>query len=245
MASELLKARVERKGLRFDARTKLLLLITMACVVLGGVGGGEMESFRLALSFVPTILLWSAGKWKQGILYTAGFSVCYLLNLFVFPRTSGLVSFLLLGICGFVTRFMPSIMVGRFVMATTTVSEFIATMERMHVTEKIVIPMSVIFRFFPTIREEFAAISDAMRMRGIRFGGGKVSAMLEYRMIPMMICSVKIGEELSAAALTRGLGAPVRRTNICEIGFRAQDVVVIAACLLTFAIAAFYTVHAG
>lgn len=36
-----------------------------------------------------------------------------------------------------------------------------------------------------------------------------------------MISCVKIGDELSAAALTRGLGAPVKRTNICKIGFGA------------------------
>ena len=63
-----------------------------------------------------------------------------------------------------------------------------------------------------------------MKMRGIRFGGGKASAMLEYRLVPVIMCSVKIGEELNAAALTRGLGGPVKRTNICEIGFHVQDV---------------------
>lgn len=62
-------------------------------------------------------------------------------------------------------------------------------------------------------------------MRGVRFGGGKVGAILEYRIVPMMICSVKIGEELSQAALTRGLGAPVKRTNICKLGFHVQDVI--------------------
>ncbi len=41
-----------------------------------------------------------------------------------------------------------------------------------------------------------------MKMRGIRFGGGKASAMLEYRLVPVIMCSVKIGEELNAAALT-------------------------------------------
>ena len=74
-----------------------------------------------------------------------------------------------------------------------------------------------------------------MRMRGVRFGGGKAGSILEYRMVPMMICSVKIGEELSAAALTRGLGGPVKRTNICKIGFRAQDIVLLLICLGAFA----------
>ena len=74
-----------------------------------------------------------------------------------------------------------------------------------------------------------------MRMRGVRFGGGKAGSILEYRMVPMMICSVKIGEELSAAALTRGLGGPVKRTNICKIWFRAQDIVLLLICLGAFA----------
>lgn len=38
-----------------------------------------------------------------------------------------------------------------------------------------------------------------------------------------MVCSVNIGSELSAAALTRGLGVRVKRTNICKIGFNVQD----------------------
>ncbi|MFR1114508.1 MAG: energy-coupling factor transporter transmembrane component T [Blautia sp.] len=77
--------------------------------------------------------------------------------------------------------------------------------------------------------------SSAMRIRGIRLGGGKVSAILEYRIVPMMICSVKIGEELSAAALTRGLGGPIKRTNICRLSLQIQDIVFLLICLGTFA----------
>lgn len=78
-------------------------------------------------------------------------------------------------------------------------------------------------------------ISDAMRMRGISFGGNHPGKMLEYRLIPLMTCSVKIGDELSAAALTRGLGADVKRTNICKIGFRFVDYIVLLGCIITLA----------
>lgn len=84
--------------------------------------------------------------------------------------------------------------------------------------------------------EEYAAISDAMRMRGIRFGGKHPGRMVEYRLIPLMISVVKIGDELSAAALTRGLGAPVKRTDICKIGFHWQDAVMILICIAGFAL---------
>ena len=73
-------------------------------------------------------------------------------------------------------------------------------MNKMHVTEKITIPLSVMFRFFPTVADEFASINAAMRMRDIRVGGKNAGKMLEYRMVPLMVCLAKIGEELNAAA---------------------------------------------
>ena len=108
-------------------------------------------------------------------------------------------------------------------MSTTTVSEFVAAMEHMHIPQTIVIPISVVFRFFPTVKEEYAAIRDAMKMRGITTLRNPMK-MLEYRVVPLMISIAKIGEELSAAALTRGLGAPQKRTNICKIGFAPLDI---------------------
>ena len=46
-----------------------------------------------------------------------------------------------------------------------------------------------------------------------------------------MTSSVRIGEELSASALTRGLGGPEKRTNVCRIGFRAQDAALLLLCV--------------
>ena len=97
------------------------------------------------------------------------------------------------------------------------VSEFVAAMERMHVPQKIVIPVSVVFRFFPTVREEYAAIRDAMKMRGITTLRSPMK-MLEYRIVPLMMSVAKIGEELSAAALTRGLGAPRSARIFVKLG---------------------------
>ena len=89
---------------------------------------------------------------------------------------------------------------------------------------------SIMTRFAPGI------MTDAMKMRGIRFGGKNPFLMLEYRLVPLMVSVVKIGDELSAAALTRGLGAPVKRTNVCQIGFHVQDLIAILFCVICFAL---------
>ena len=212
-----------------DPRTKLLLLTFVSVFVLGNAGGDAAAEFRVALNYLPLILLLGARQWKKVLSVIIFYTAAYLLSVFVMPHCKGLVNFLLLAMCGIILRFLPGIMTGAYVVSTTTVSEFIAAMEKMHVSQKITIPLAVMFRFFPTVVEEASSINKAMSMRDIKFGGSKVFKMIEYRLIPMMTCSVKIGQELSAASLTRGLGAPVKRTNICKIGFGWAD-------FLTFAL---------
>ena len=92
-------------------------------------------------------------------------------------------------------------------------------------------PLSVIFRLFPSVLEEIQSIRDAMRMRGIRIIGTKPSALFEYLFIPMAACTLKIGSELTMSALTRGYGSRAR-TSVCRIGFRMLDYAVLLICLI-------------
>ena len=223
-------------GLLLDPRTKLLLLVTVTSLLLSTGTGGVMGAVKLILSVLPFALLLVQRQWKTAAKYLVLYLVCFFLERLAMTKMTGLAAFLLLALTSIMTRFAPGIMMGAYFISSTSVSDFIAAMKRMRVPEKIVIPLCVIFRFFPTIREENAAIRDAMRMRGIRLDGRHPGKMLEYRLVPLMISIVKIGDELSAAALTRGLGAPVRRTDICKIGFHTQDILMIAVCAVSFAL---------
>ena len=132
---------------------------------------------------------------------------------------------------GILTRFAVTVVMGGYLIGTTSVSEFISAMERLHIPQAITIPMSVMFRMFPTIGAEWKSIRRAMGMRGIRLGGVRAGEVVEYQLVPMITSTVRIGEDLSAAALTRGLGSPIKRTNICRIGFRVQDLILLIICL--------------
>ena len=210
-----------RKGILLDPRTKLLLLLTITTLMFSTSNEGIMNIVKPCLSLVPFVLILSEHRFKTAGKYLLLYVACFALERIALVYLSGLLSFIVMAV--------TSILI-----SSTSVSEFIGAMERMHITEKIVIPMSVIFRFFPTISEEYQAIRDAMKMRGIRSGGRHPLLMVEYRLVPLMVSVVKIGDELSAAALTRGLGAPVRRTNVCQIGFHFQDVVAALFCILCF-----------
>lgn len=228
-------AAVKREnGLLFDPRTKLLMLVTITTLMFSTSNEGIMNIVKPILSLIPFALILSEKRFKTAGKYLLLYILCFLLERIALTTLHGLPSFILMAVASIMTRFAPGIMMGAYLISSTSVSEFIGAMERMHVTEKIIIPLSVIFRFFPTISEEYQAIRDAMKMRGIRLGSGNPLLMIEYQIVPLMISIVKIGDELSAAALTRGLGAPVKRTNICNIGFHVQDIIVILLCVLCF-----------
>ena len=212
----------EKRGLLLDPRTKLFIMFTEVLFVTGGAGTiPDWMIFGLAV--FPLILLGAERKWKKVISYGAVFVLAQIYLSCFLESFHAAWSYLVTMSCVIIVRMLPGLIMGGYIFASTTVSEFIAAMGKMHVSNKISIPMSVMFRFFPTVMEEFFSINSAMKMRDICIGGKNMAKMVEYRIVPLMVCSVNIGTELAAAALTRGLGVDVKRTNICKIGFRVQD----------------------
>lgn len=232
MKQKILQVQKDHKGVYLDPRTKMFMVLTISTIMLSSGETGLMRFVKPLLAALPFLLL--AGKEKEkALLYAISYTVSLLVVIYFLNTTQGLIHFILTALCGFITRFIPGIMAGYYMVTTMTVSEFTASMERMHVTEKLTIPLSVMFRFFPTVGEEYASIKDAMEMRGILFGGKHPFKILEYRMVPLLSSCVKIADELSAAALTRGLGSPIKRTNICQIGFKILDMGIWLLCMIS------------
>lgn len=219
--------------MRLDPRTKLLMLAVFSIVMIDGDTEGVNFYLKPALAVLPLILLLVSNRRKAAFGYLVVFLLSWFGNLLLVPQVHGGLKMLFSLIFQLGTRWFPSGMLGYYLISTTQVSEFVAAMQKMHVSEKIIIPFSVMFRFFPTVSEEASAISCAMRMRGIGLKGlsRNPGAVLEYRLVPLMISVVNIGNELSAAALTRGLGNMKKRTSACTIGFGAADVLFAAVVI--------------
>ena len=225
----MLQATFERTGqnprLTLDPRTKLLMVMIISIFMMSGSIKGYSVYPRMVLASVPFLLLLTVRRGKAALIYASLLISASWAEASLVFNTKGILSILITMFSGVVTRFIPSVVMGYYLIATTTVSQFIAAMERIRLPRVITIPLAVMFRFFPTISEEYRSIKDAMRMRGLgtkRIGNNPV-AMLEYRFVPLMASVVKTGEDLTVSALTRGLGGPEKRTNICEIGFGRQD----------------------
>jgi energy-coupling factor transporter transmembrane protein EcfT len=214
------------KGIQLDPRTKIYLLFLINIVLFSTNPTGGQLLAKGALALVSFALLCSMGKWGYGLIYAILYVAGQLAEIYLTSYAVGLWGLLMRFTAQMLNRLMPIVIMAYYLVKTTEVSAFISAMERMHITRKIIIPLAVIFRFFPTIAEESRAIKDAMRMRGIGFSGGPL-LMLEYRLVPLMMSIARIGNELSAAAVTRGLSLSGERTNVYIMGFRTWDAVLI------------------
>ena len=131
---------------------------------------------------------------------------------------------------------LPIIAAALLLIRTTTVSEFIAAFQKMHLPDAFIIPMSVMFRFILTIAEEWHSIRSAMRFRGI---GISLKTILlnpvhtvEYTLVPLLMSTAIIANDLAAASLARGLESGVPRSCIRRVKLGAADVVVLLYCIL-------------
>ena len=234
MAMELLQSTSSVSRFRLDPRTKLLLMVLINAVIFSGAPA----KYVVVMAAIPILLLVFCGKPRNALFAAAAFALSAAGTIWLVPRVHGILNILVVMVVATIYRLMPGLIMGYYLVTTTTVSEFTASMERLHVPQSITIPLSVMFRFFPTVVEESRSISDAMRMRGLTFGSGSLlkrpGEMIEYRLIPLLMSAVRIGEELSAASLTRGIGGPVKRTNICRIGIRALDIILLLIAIPVF-----------
>lgn len=220
---------VQKKHFRFrlDPRSKIFLMILISVSILAGESSNRNEYCKFLLIMIPIILLVLERHVKGAIIFFLlymGINEAGLLFRYISEASLFGVSLRLL--MGLIAGMGPCMIMGYYLISSTRVNEFICAMEKMHISKSIIIPFTVMFRFFPTIKEEYCSIRDAMRMRGIKFRWNLL-AMLEYRFVPLIISTVKIGNELSAAALTRGLGSKIKRTNACTIGFGLSDMIFI------------------
>ena len=224
-----------KKLFQLDPRTKILLLFTIGTILVSGGSVGNMFYVRIFLSFIPIFLLFVDGKVilfvKLGFLY----SLLFFLDINFSNNTKGISNFILGAIIGIFTHMLPGFIMAYYLFVTTKVSEFILAMEKLKIPKSLIIPFSVLLRMFPTMKEEYSYIHDAMIMRDISWKNGLIK-MFEYRFIPFVVSTIAIGDELIAASLTRGIDNPTKRTNLFDIKIKFLDIVIIVGCIVCWII---------
>ncbi|MFI3249818.1 MAG: energy-coupling factor transporter transmembrane component T [Eubacteriales bacterium] len=212
-----------KQNIPLDPRTKLFLFLS-TCVM--AMNSTNNIFFLLLGSFLMLILtadgLGRDYRLRYGI-YMGGIMISMLSGLL--PE-NGLTIFILI-IVTILRMFIPVIFAFALVFQTTTISEFMAAFEKMKLPSTFVIPFAVMFRFVPTVFEEWIAIRQAMSFRGIGTGWRTVVChplqTAEYMLVPLLISCVNVMDELAAATLARGLDSDKKRTCIAVVKCTCWD----------------------
>ena len=217
----------KRRGLWIDPRTKILLLLL--CVLSATMAPSLLyEMLVVALVACFGIV---CGKVRYSIIGVIVYGGFYLLTQAVLQMPSGNVQVMLIAFLGLVHKVYPCGILSGIIISTTKVGEFLSAMNRSHISQKIVIPVAVMLRYVPTIREDWHFIKDAMRLRDVSPSlKGLIShpgMTIECLYSPLLMAASKAADELAIASVTRGIENPHARTCLIQIRFRIRDFLII------------------
>lgn len=211
-------------SLEFDPRTKLFMIVLSPIIMALHVN----IWLEIVIVFIYLLPFFLTDEKKLG----TGLGIVYALQLlgyyFLLPEIEQyfflyIVSFLTYGL----RRLMLGIIAGIFAIKTTQASEWISLLKKWKAPHFILIPLSVMLRFFPTIYEDYKHIRQAMAFRGI--GNSfwdlikKPLQSFEYIVIPILINASQVAEDLTISALTKGLSSSVEHTSIVSLDMEKQD----------------------
>ncbi len=214
----------QQAKLVLDPRTKLFLVLCMGLSIALPV---PMYVEAVNITFFACLFFLN-GQAKTAVKLLLFFGVLAALS--YVPQDAGFLGGIVLPAAFMVRRFMLPIVAGKYLIDSTPVGLLINALEKLKLPYSLVITVAVMFRFFPTLKEEFAHIKNAMKMRGIGLNAANVIRKplltLEYVMVPLLSSSSRIGDELAAAGHTRGIDAPGKKIRYKTARFTLADVFV-------------------
>ena len=102
-----------------------------------------------------------------------------------------------------------------------------AALQAMRFPKTVGIAASVVLRFFPTIAGEYRAIRSSQRFRGIGVGVihtlAHLPSTVEYILIPLILRTARVAEELSASMTVRGVRFSGETVSYRPIHFSWKD----------------------
>ena len=208
---------------RFDPRAKLfLLLLTVLCAMFA-------PDLRFQFALVGLIGGFSAlcGRWRYALRGTLAYGLLCAFTLWCVGNLSGTWRTIFVAFLGLVHKVYACGMLAGTVIATTRVNEFLAAMARLRCSRKLTIPLAVMLRYLPTIREDWRFIRNAMRLRDVSptlWGFLRAPAMtVNCIYVPLLTAASKAADELSIASVTRGIENPRPRTCLAAIRMTPAD----------------------
>ena len=214
--------------MRYDPRVKLLLILftsAMAFSVSGGLVG-------ILLFGIVSFFAMIAGLWKTSTKFAAVYLILFLLAGKLPLHVASVINF-------FILRIITITFALSVLFQSTEIAELIAALRASHIPQAIVIPMAIMLRFMPSVKQDVAYIKQGMKTRGMGVSLWRIlmhpAQTYEGFLVPVLMRILMTATELSASAETRGISYPCKKTNYIAVRFRFRDGILLTVMIVLYA----------
>lgn len=201
--------------------------VSLICILLISLSTFASASVAVELAAVGGCAL--AGIWcgrlSSALRWAAVWAVLFVLCWLC--AHSGVVLMAVGASFAMVRRMLCAFMMAANMVGTTRTGELAYSLQRLGLPKRVSAALCVMLRFAPTLGQEFGAVLDAMKVRGIALSPARVLRhpvqVIENLLVPVVGRVGIVADELANAAAVRGIDAPNRRTSYYELRIGVVD----------------------
>ena len=229
---------MERSYRRIDPRTALLstCLLGIAAVL-----SNRPEAAHAACA-IGALCALAAGAWRPCIALSAAYGLIAAVMALAEGAGNTTLVIAVVMLSYMAQKFVVLALLGISLSKLASMQDLLAALQAMGAPQAVLIPCMVVLRFFPTIRRDASHLMESLKTRRVLAGRGYAlrhpALVCELLVVPLLMRSVRVSDELAASALVRGLGGETRPTMLHSLSFGVKDAVVTALTLASIGVLA-------
>ncbi|AYW48428.1 energy-coupling factor transporter transmembrane protein EcfT [Tetragenococcus osmophilus] len=217
----------------FDPRTILYLLVVSQLILF--LDNSIFIEMLTVIIFIVPFFISKQMKWGLSIVLV--YSLQLFVAFFILPViNNAILLYPLSMIANGFRELISGIIVGIYALKLTHSGEWISLFKKWHFPKFFIVPFSVIFRFFPTMRQDYRQIRNAMAFRGIERGPiafiKQPVQTFEFILIPLLMNASQVAQDLTISALTKGLSISGKQTSIITLHMTKVDFIYMIIALV-------------
>lgn len=229
---------MERSYRRIDPRTALLSICFLGTAA---VLSNRPEAAH-ATCAIGAICALAAGAWRSCIALSAAYGLIAVVMALAEGAGNTTLVIAVVMLSYMAQKFVVLALLGISLSKLASMQDLLAALQAMGAPQAVLIPCMVVLRFFPTIRKDASRLMESLKTRHVLAGRGYAfrhpALVCELLVVPLLMRSVRVSDELAASALVRGLGSEARPTMLHPLSFGAKDAVVAALTLSSIGVLA-------
>lgn len=223
---------------RVDPRTALLSICLLG---IAAVISNRPEAAHAACA-IGALCALAAGAWRPCIALSAAYGLIAAVMALAEGAGNTTLVIAVVMLSYMAQKFVVLSLLGISLSKLASMQDLLAALQAMGAPQAVLIPCMVVLRFFPTIRRDASHLMESLKTRRVLAGRGYAlrhpALVCELLVVPLLMRSVRVSDELAASALVRGLGGEIRPTTLHSLSFGVKDAVVAALTLASIGVLA-------